>query len=127
MTRRNWYEDIAPAEGEHPVSAEAVRGVRRTAEGRALGERLRMARTRFEASLTPAQAPLYRALTDALTERYLLLNAAHYNLGVEAGCAKRVLDGALAGAAVDEADPTAAIVALATELARLAERLRRAE
>jgi hypothetical protein len=126
MTPRNWYEDIAPEEGEHPVSAEAVRIVGHTAEGRALAQRLHTARKRFGASLTAAQAPLYRDFIDALTSRYLLLHAAHYNLGVEVGYAQRVMDGALAGAAVEDADPTAAIQALATELVRLAERLRRA-
>ena len=126
MTRRNWYEELAPEEGEHPVAEEAMQHVRDSDAGRALGERIQVLRQHFEATLAPEQAARHRELLDAMTARHLLLNAAHYNLGVEVGHAQRLVDDTLGSGATGEAEPTAAIQALATEIVRLTERLRSA-
>jgi hypothetical protein len=125
VSRRDGYEELAPAEGEHPVTAQAVANVER-AGGKALRARIRTLQKRLEACLDARQMKLYRALMDALTERYLLVSAVHYNLGVEAGHAQRIVDDTRARAATEQGgDPNAVILALASEIVRIAAEARR--
>ena len=116
MTRRDWYSELEACD-EHPVCSEVERRLSDCAEYREVCERVQNVGQRLSAQLRGTPAKLWLDVEAALNDRFAIMLNEYYNVGVDDGLGRGLLDDLLAG----PRPPIAAILrALAAALDRLA-------
>ena len=125
MSRRDWYrEHEGPAE-EHAVDVEVQARLRDNSEYQQLRAQVLELGGMLSHLLDGESLDLWLRVETALNDRWAMFADEAYNVGVDAGLAKRVVDDVLGDARISEPRlaPPAAMRALAAALARIAERL----
>jgi len=124
MRRRDWYRELDPAEGEHPIDQEAQRWLSDSPEYQELRARVLEVGGMLGTLLDGAAKELWLAVEADINHRWALVAETYFNLGVEHGLAERVVDDVLGDAGADpKLRPAAAMRALAKAMAGVADRL----
>jgi len=124
MSRRDWYRDFEPPPEEHPVDLEIQARLEDNDDYHQLRAQVLELGGMLSHLLEGETLQLWLRVEAAINDRWAAFAEEAYNVGVDAGLAKRVVDDVLAQARVSpRMQPAAAMRALAAALARLAERL----
>ena len=124
MSRRDWYREFEPPPEEHPVDLEIQARLKNDDDYQELRAQVLELGGMLSHLLDGQTLQLWLRVEAAINDRWAAFAEEAYNVGVEAGLAKRVVDDVLADAGADaRLAPTAAMRALSAALARISGRL----
>lgn len=124
MKRRDWYREFEEPSEEHPIDLEIQARLDEDMEYQELRAQVLELGGMLSHLLEGETLQLWLRVEATINDRWAVCAEEAYNVGVNAGLAKRVVDDVLADADADpRIRPTAAMRALAKALARIAERL----
>lgn len=124
MSRRDWYRGFEAPPEEHPVDLEVQERLRDDPEYQELRAQVLELGGMLGHLLDGEALDLWLRVEAAMNDRWSIAAEAYYNVGVDAGLAMRIVNEVIGHAHVDpQMQPAAAMRALASALARIAERL----
>ena len=125
MTRRDWYREHEGEAEEHAVDIQVQARLEQDPEYQELRAQVLELGGMLRHHIDGEALDIWLQVETAINDRWAMFADEAYNVGVDAGLAKRVVDDVLGDARISEPrmEPPAAMRALAAALARVAERL----